>query len=221
MEIKTIVNSLVDLFFPLRCLDCQEVIQSSQILCVSCSTKLPFTHWELDNNNIIFNTLRNSCVIDNASSLLYFKNKNVTQKLLHEMKYKNRPAIGIDLANLVKLDLKNYDGIISIPLHSKRMKVRGYNQIDCFARTLAEINQINYFPDGLIRTKHYSSQVKEDKKHRIQNLNNSFEINPNLPFGHYILVDDVITTGATLSSAIRKFNFSENFKISVITIACA
>ena len=221
MEIKTIVNSLVDLFFPMRCLDCQEVVQSSQILCVSCSTKLPFTHWNLNQNNIIFNTLRNNCVVDNAFSLLHFKHKNITQKLLHEMKYKNRPEIGIDLAHLVKVDLSNYDGIIPIPLHTKRIKSRGYNQIDDFARTLAAINQINYYADGLIRTKYYSSQVKEDKKHRIQNLKDSFEIDSNLPFGHYILVDDVITTGATLSSAIKKFNFSENFKISVITIACA
>ncbi|MFV0162245.1 hypothetical protein OBK04_01085 [Empedobacter falsenii] len=221
MEIKTIVNSLVDLFFPMRCLDCQEVIQPSQFLCVSCSTNLAFTHWQFDQNNIAYSKLRNICEVENVVALLEFKHHNTTQTILHEMKYRNRPQIGIDLAQLIKFDLSDYNGIIPIPLHPKRLKKRGYNQVEYFARTLAENNQINYFSDGLIRVKYHSSQVNEDKQHRLNNLKNAFEINPNLKPGHYILIDDVLTTGATIASAVKQFNFSENFKISVITIACA
>ncbi|MFV0230443.1 hypothetical protein OBJ94_08440 [Empedobacter falsenii] len=221
MEIKTIVNSLVDLFFPMRCLDCQEVIQPSQFLCVSCSTNLAFTHWQFDQNNIAYSKLRNICEVENVVALLEFKHHNTTQTILHEMKYRNRSQIGIDLAQLIKFDLSDYDGIIPIPLHPKRLKKRGYNQVEYFARTLAENNQINYFSDGLIRVKYHSSQVNEDKQHRLNNLKNAFEINPNLKPGHYILIDDVLTTGATIASAVKQFNFSENFKISVITIACA
>ncbi|MFV0157792.1 hypothetical protein OBK24_04870 [Empedobacter falsenii] len=221
MEIKTIVNSLVDLFFPMRCLDCQEVIQPSQFLCVSCSTNLAFTHWQFDQNNIAYSKLRNICEVENVVALLEFKHHNTTQTILHEMKYRNRPQIGIDLAQLIKFDLSDYDGIIPIPLHPKRLKKRGYNQVEYFARTLAENNQINYFSDGLIRVKYHSSQVNEDKQHRLNNLKNAFEINPKLKPGHYILIDDVLTTGATIASAVKQFNFSENFKISVITIACA
>lgn len=221
MEIKTIVNSLVDLFFPMRCLHCHEVIQPSQFLCVSCSTNLAFTHWQFDQNNIAYSKLRNICEVENVVALLEFKHHNTTQTILHEMKYRNRPQIGIDLAQLIKFDLSDYDGIIPIPLHPKRLKKRGYNQVEYFARTLAENNQINYFSDGLIRVKYHSSQVNEDKQHRLNNLKNAFEINPNLKPGHYILIDDVLTTGATIASAVKQFNFSENFKISVITIACA
>ena len=105
MEIKTIVNSLVDLFFPMRCIGCQEVIQPSQNLCVLCSTQLPLTHWEFNQNNIAFSRLRNLCEIEKAFSLLHFKHHNVTQTILHEMKYKNRPEIGLDLAQLIKFDL--------------------------------------------------------------------------------------------------------------------
>lgn len=221
MEIKTIVNSLVDLFFPMRCLDCQDVIQPSQFLCVSCSTKLSFTHWQFNQNNSAYSKLRNYCEVENVFSLLEFKHHNTTQTILHEMKYRNRPEIGIDLAQLIKFDLSEYDGIIPIPLHPKRLKKRGYNQVQDFARALAENNQINYFSQGLIRTKYNSSQVNEDKKHRLNNLKDAFEISPNLKPGHYILIDDVLTTGATIASAIKKFNLLENFKISVITIACA
>ena len=221
MEIKTIVNSLIDLFFPMRCIGCQEVIQPSQNLCVLCSTQLPLTHWEFNQNNIAFSRLRNLCEIEKAFSLLYFKHHNVTQTILHEMKYKNRPEIGLDLAQLIKFDLSKYDGIIPIPLHPKRLKKRGYNQVEDFARRLAEINQINYFGDGLIRVKYHFSQVNEDKAHRLENLKDTFEINSNLKAGHYILIDDVVTTGATIASAVHLFNKNSNFKISVITIACA
>lgn len=221
MEIKTIVNSLIDLFFPMRCLNCQNIIQPSQFLCVSCSTKLVLTHWEFDQNNMAYTKLRNHCRVEQVFSLLEFKHYNTTPAILHEMKYRNRPEIGIDLAQLIAFDLREYDGIIPIPLHPKRLKTRGYNQVEGFARQLAEINQINYFSDGLIRTKYHSSQVNEDKTHRLNNLKNAFEINSNLQPGHYILVDDVLTTGATIASAVKKFNLSDNFKISVITIACA
>ncbi len=221
MEIKTIVNSFVDLFFPMRCLDCKDVIQPSQFLCVSCSSRLPFTHWQFDQHNLAYDQLKNFCEIENAFSLLHFKSHNTTQTILHEMKYRNRPEIGIDLAQLIQFDLSKYDGIIPIPLHPKRLKTRGYNQVEDFARTLAELNKINYFPDGLIRQKYHHSQVREDKNHRLENLKNTFLLNPTLKSGHYILVDDVLTTGATIASAVKEFNFSENFKISVITIACA
>lgn len=221
MEIKTIVNSLVDLFFPMRCLHCHEVIQPSQFLCVSCSTNLIFTHWQFDQNNLAYSKLRNFCEVENVVALLEFKHHNITQTILHEMKYRNRPQIGIDLAQLIKFDLSDYDGIIPIPLHPKRFKKRGYNQVEYFAQTLAEINQIDYFSDGLIRVKYHSSQVNEDKQHRFNNLKDAFEINQNLLPGHYILIDDVLTTGATIASAVKQFNLLENFKISVITIACA
>ena len=221
MEIKIIVNSFVDLFFPMRCIDCQDVIQPTQFLCTNCSTKLPFTYWKLNQDNDLYHKLKNLSKIETAYSLLHFKHKNNAQKILHEMKYKNRSDIGIDLANLINIDLSDYDGIIPIPLHEKRLRKRGYNQVGYFAETLAKNNNIPYFFDGLVRTKYNSSQVIENKQNRIKNLNNAFQINPKLLPGHYIIIDDVITTGATLVSAIKKFNSLDNFKISVITIACA
>ena len=221
MEIKSILNSLKDLFFPMRCLGCQEVIQPSQSLCVSCAFNLPYTHWQLDQENPAYHRLSNLCQIENAFSLFEFKSNAISQKILHEMKYRNRPELGRELAALIQFDLSLYDGVIPIPLHPKRLKERGYNQVGIFAQTLAQQHQLDYFSDGLIRTKFHSSQVGEKKKERLNNLKNSFEINENLQPGHYILMDDVLTTGATIASAVEKFNLSENFKITVITIACA
>lgn len=221
MEIKTILNSLVDLFFPMRCIHCNEVIISSQTLCVSCIGDLPFTHWEMDDKNKAFRQLYQYCRVEEAYSLLHFTKENVAQSILHEIKYKNRPELGIDLAKLILIDCSKYDGIIPIPLHPKRLRSRGYNQVEWFAKTLAEQNQIPYFDQILIRSKFKTSQVFKNKSNRIEALKNTFQITDPTIQGHFLLIDDLITTGATLSQAILPFNSIDNVNVSVLTIACA
>lgn len=221
MEIKTILNSLVDLFFPMRCIHCNQVINSSQTLCVPCVNDLPFTHWQMDDKNKAFKQLYQYCRVEEAYSLLLFTKENVSQSILHELKYKNRPELGADLARLISIDLSNYDAIIPIPLHSKRFKKRGYNQVEIFAKTLAIKNQIPYQDQLLIRSKFNTSQVFKNKKDRIEALKNTFQLTDATISGHFLVIDDLITTGATLSQAILPFNDLENVKVSVLTIACA
>ena len=221
MEIKTILNSLVDLFFPMRCIHCNEVIDSTQVLCVPCVGNLHYTHWELNQSNKAYNQLHRYCKVEAAYSLMHFTKKNSTQSILHELKYKNRPELGDLLATKVNIDLSNYDGIIPIPLHPKRLKKRGYNQVERFAKQLAKQHHIPYYADILIREKFNSSQVFKDKSHRIANLKNAFTITDTTIQGHFIIVDDLLTTGATLSQAILPFNHLPEVKVSVVTIACA
>ncbi|MBF0597709.1 ComF family protein [Faecalibacter rhinopitheci] len=221
MEIKTILNSLVDLFFPMRCIHCDDVIITSQTLCAYCAGNLSYTHWELDRKNKAFKQLYQNCRVEAAYSLLHFDKRNATQSILHEIKYKNRPELGISLADKIQLDLSNFDGIIPIPLHSKRLKSRGYNQIELFAKQLAINNQLPYLDKLLIRNKFNSSQVFKSKKERINDLKNAFLLTDTTIKGHYIVVDDLLTTGATLSQAVLPFNDLNDVKISVITIACA
>lgn len=221
MEIKTIVNSLVDLFFPMRCIHCDEVIQSNQTLCVSCVAELPFTHWKLDQNNKTYQQIHQYCEVENAYSLLHFTKHNVTQSILHEIKYKNRPELGLLVADLVSIDLSNIDFIVPLPIHPKRLKERGYNQIDFFASQLAKNHCIKYDKDLLIRSKFNSSQVEKNKQKRIVSLSNAFQLTDTPKEGHYLIVDDLITTGATLSQAVLPFNRYPNIKVSVLTIGCA
>ena len=221
MEIKTILNSLVDLFFPMRCIHCNDVIQSSQILCTCCTSELNYTHWQFNQENKAFNQLYQYCDVENCFSLFNFDKKSVIQSLLHELKYKNRPEIGKDLAQLVQLDLSAYSGIIPIPLHPKRLKERGYNQVESFAKELAKINQIPYRHSTLKRVQFNSSQVLKNKSERILDMKDSFEIFDQNIKGHYIIVDDLLTTGATLSQAVKRFNEMDGVEVSVITIACA
>lgn len=221
MEIKTIVNSLVDLFFPMRCIHCDEVIPSNQTLCVSCVAELPFTHWNLDQNNKTYQQIHQYCNVESAYSLLHFTKRNVTQSILHEIKYKNRPELGLLIADLITIDLSTIDYIIPVPIHSKRLKERGYNQVELFASQLAKNHHIKWDKNLLIRAKFNSSQVEKNKQKRLATLANAFQLTKIPTPGHYLIVDDLLTTGATLSQAVLPFNEYDDIKVSVLTIGCA
>ncbi len=220
MEIKIILNSLVDLFFPMRCIHCAKVIQSTQILCTNCVGDFPFTHWQLNQNNLAYQQLEKYCKVEAAYSLFYFKKGNVIQSILHEMKYRNRPEIGTDLADLIPIDLSGFDYVIPIPLHKKRLKERGYNQVEAFSKAISRRFNIPYSDSILIRTEYKKSQVTKNKSERIKNLSSAFKVTNQTLIGHILIVDDLITTGATLSQAILPFNQLKDVKVSVLTIAC-
>src|SRR5690606_17411112 len=108
--------------FPRRCLNCDSVISQDNPLCVFCASNLPYTHWGLDKNNPAYDKLKHLCQLKSSHSLLFFRHENITQKLLHSLKYENHPAIGILLAEktAIDLNLSSFDGIIPVPIHSKK-----------------------------------------------------------------------------------------------------
>lgn len=222
MEILSIARSFVDLFFPKRCVGCQSVIPGESVLCVNCSSKLPFTHWKLDWENEAYNKLRNICEIESASSLLIFHRENVTQKLMHYLKYENHPEIGILLAEKVfsMIEFNSFDGIIPVPIHKTKLKKRGYNQVIPFAERISELTKIPLLADYLIRKENNPSQVFKSRTERLDSIKNAFETNGNIS-GHYLLIDDVLTTGSTISTCVNLIQSKNPVKISVLTIAFA
>lgn len=223
MEITTIGRSIFDLFFPIRCLNCDSVISQENPLCVSCAADLPFTHWDLDKNNVAYDKLKRLCSLESAHSLLFFRHENVTQKLLHNLKYVNHPEIGILLAEkaISEVDVKNFDGILPVPIHPKKLKKRGYNQILPYAKTLADHFKIPLREDVIIRVENNPSQVFKNREKRLNSIQNAFALTNEKLEGQYILMDDVLTTGATLSTCVNLIHakFPE-VKISVMTMAC-
>jgi len=175
----------------------------------------------MDRNNKVFKQLYQYVRVEAGYSLLHFSKKNVTQSILHEMKYRNRPELGVLLADLVQLDLSHFDYVVPIPLHPKRFRQRGYNQIEAFAKKLAENNGITYNNSILIRTSFQSSQVFKNKEKRLKALSKAFQLTDRTMKGNILVIDDLLTTGATLSQAILPFNDLEDVKVSVLTIACA
>jgi len=224
MEFETIGQSLFDLFFPKRCVNCGSVLSENTPLCISCTSRLPFTHWHLDGQNAGFAKLRILCETEAAYSLLYFRHENVTQKLLHSLKYENRPEIGKLLGELALREINpaGYDGIIPVPIHPKKLKKRGYNQVVPFASTLAEKSGIPLTEDFLIRVENNPSQVFKNREKRLNSIQNAFSLTDKNLEGRFILIDDILTTGATISTCINLIHSKHpSLKISVMTIACA
>lgn len=223
MEFHALGRSVFDLFFPRRCLNCHSVISVKNPLCVKCSSELPYTHWKLNSDNYAFEKLHLLCKPENAYSLLFFRHDNVTQKLLHHLKYNNHQEIGSLLGKKIagEIDLSVYQGIIPIPVHPKKLKERGYNQVTTLTEELAKENRIPVIKDFLIRIQNNRSQVTKSRDQRLKSIQNAFGLTDKKLKGHYILVDDVITTGATLSTCINLIHSETDLKISVITIACA
>lgn len=222
MEIQSIARSFVDLFFPKRCVGCQSVISGKAILCVNCSSKLPLTHWKLDQNNDAYSKLRNLCEVESATSLLVFHHENVTQKLMHYLKYENHPEIGILLAEkfFSTVEFNSFDGIIPVPIHKTKLKKRGYNQVIPFAQRFSELTQIPLIQDYLIRKENNSSQVFKSRNERLDSIKNAFEISGTIS-GHYLLIDDVLTTGSTISTCVKLIQSKNPVEISVLTMAFA
>ncbi|MFV0304905.1 MAG: ComF family protein [Moheibacter sp.] len=223
MEIVTIGQAIFDLFFPKRCIYCNLVISNSNPLCVRCSSNLPFTHWHLGTENLAYLKLQNLCEIEFAYSLLYFRHGNVTQSLLHALKYENQSKIGALLAEkvLLEMDFNLFDGIIPVPIHPKKLKQRGYNQVMSFSEKLAIETGVPLYTNLLIRIQNNPSQVYKSREERFSSIKGAFELTTKNLTGHYILIDDVITTGATLSTCVQALKKNTNLKISVITIAFA
>lgn len=223
MEILAIGRSIFDLFFPKRCLNCDSVISQENPLCVFCAANLPFTHWNLDKNNLAYHKLKLLCKVHSAHSLLFFRHENVTQKLLHSLKYENHPEIGVLLAEKTAqdLDLSHFDGIIPIPIHAKKQKKRGYNQIVSYAKSLSDKFEIPLIEDFLVRIENNSSQVFKNRETRLNSIQNAFSLTEKELEGHYILMDDILTTGATLSICVNLIRSKyPKIKLSVMTIAC-
>lgn len=221
MEILSIARSFVDLFFPRRCVGCQSVVPGHEVLCPYCTAKLDFTYWQLGRENQAFHKLRNLCNIEGASSLLRFEHDNITQKLMHFLKYENHPEIGAILAEKAfsTIPLHSFDGIIPVPVHPKKLKKRGYNQVMPFAETLSKLAGIPLLSNSLVRKENNPSQVHKSRAERLHSIKNAFEINGNLS-GHFLLIDDVLTTGATISSCVNLIQSKNPAKISVLTMAC-
>jgi ComF family protein len=167
--------------------------------------------------------------IKNAASFYYFQKGGGVQNLLHNLKYKGQKELGMQLGLMYGAELKDtesfksVDVVMPVPLHKKKERKRGYNQSEYFAMGLAKSMGIELDTTTLIKTVHTQSQTKKTRIERVKNVAEVFTItNPQQLAGkHVLLVDDVITTGATIEACALKLAESEGVSVSVVSIAYA
>ncbi|MGF1533738.1 MAG: ComF family protein [Bernardetiaceae bacterium] len=227
---QTWLNDFVHLLFPAFCLSCEAGIERNEaLICTTCRLTLPVTDHHTHPENEIWQRFVGRVPIWRAQSYLYFRRKTNVQHLLHQLKYNNHPEIALLLGQwygnvLATTDLpQSIDLIAPVPLHPTKRKIRGYNQSDGFAQGLSERLGIPWMPDLLLRTAHLESQTKKDRLHRFATTQGLFVVpKPDLVADkHLLIVDDVLTTGATLESCAQAALNAQAAKVSLATIAAA
>ncbi|WP_428230941.1 ComF family protein [Flavobacterium sp.] len=223
-------NYLINLFFPKVCAGCHTILLTNEsVLCTHCRHEMPLTQYHLDPKNEAVKKFYGKITIEHASALLYFNKKGIVQELIHNLKYKGREEIGTVLGNWYVEDLKQlnletpFDIIIPVPLHPKKFRERGYNQVTTFGKALAKGLNICYDDSILYRKKYSKTQSKKNLAGRSDNIENLFDVifteeNQNK---HFLLVDDVLTTGATLEACSRALLKIPGSKISIVSMAIA
>lgn len=226
---RTYLNDLLHIFLPQLCQACGEsLMYSEEVLCTVCHYHLPLTDFHLDDKNETAQQLWGKLHFIQAVSMLYLSKSSRVEKLLHRLKYQNQPEIGVYLGKMYAQKLSNtgffetIDLIAPIPIHrSKRIK-RGYNQASQFAKGLSIYTHVPWDEETLIRTVASVSQTQKSRLERYDNVDGVFAVrDPQAIQGkHILLVDDVLTTGATLSVAGNAL-IDAGAQVSVMTIARA
>ena len=227
--LKTYFTNLIQLFYPKLCSACSSTLNSQEeIICIVCEHRLPYTNFHLHDSNPLNKKFWGRIEISSIDSLLYFEKGSRTQELLHQLKYNNKQEIGSKLAEILirRYDeaalTQKFDAIISIPLHYKKLKRRGYNQCDSFAQKLSTVWQIPYYNNAIVRNHDNVTQTGKNRIDRWENVADIFSVKDKVQLQnkHILLVDDVLTTGATIEACAQNIVTIEKTKLSVITMAC-
>lgn len=198
-------------------------------ICTTCRHNLPVTNCHFENNDTVEKVFYGRVKLEQATALLRFQKKGIVQHLLHNLKYRGHETISTVLGEWLGNELKtvktynNIDVVIPVPLHKNKLRKRGYNQVAKFGIEIAKALNAEYINSVLIKSTATKTQVFKKRMARWNNSNEVFTItNTNLIEGkHILLVDDIITTGATIEACANMLNKARNIKISVATMAIA
>lgn len=213
---------ILNLLFPNRCLECNRIITQNEVVCELCFDQIHFTHYQFNKTNLLSEKCKLLFPIETASALMQFEEESLSQKIIHQLKYGNRENIGKTLAEwtLEQMGFQDFnpDFIVTIPLHPRKLRERGYNQLHLFANTLSEKLQIPCDHYLIKRNFYKKAQAKKGRDERVFK-ENLFSITKQLENQHILIIDDVFTTGNTMSAVAWEILKSGNNKVSVLVMA--
>ncbi len=228
--IKTYLKDLWFLIYPNICEACGMILNNNEgPICTKCLYELPRTDYCKHIENDITLLFAGRIKIEKATALFHFHKGSRFRKLLHSLKYKNKPEIGILLGKELGAAMyssgnyNNIDYIIPVPLHPKRQKQRGYNQSEMIGKGISLVTDIPILTDVLIRNVETVTQTKMTREERWKNVSGKFIINnpEKIENKHVILIDDVVTTGSTLEACGEKLLTIKDLSLSIAVLANA
>lgn len=223
-QFRLLSTSLLDVFYPQSCHICKADLKlNEQHLCLSCLYDLPYISSSTTNQQSLNKIFWGRVEVNETYALMNYQRGNQTQELLQLIKYHNKQKLAHFLGEVLaeKISDDSIDCVIPIPLHPKKMQLRGYNQAAAIARGIADKLNKQCSDKWLKRKTHNPSQTAVTKFERWSNVRDIFEVHQPKKFigKHILLVDDVLTTGATMEACIQKLLRIEDCKVSVATLA--
>lgn len=226
-----VTSSLAHLLFPELCLICSnEIGPNEKQICTTCLDEFPKTELtEGDQESPLQQLFWGRVKIDNAYSWLTYSKDSTTKTLLHQIKYKDNPHLARAAGQKIGEEIKDFswvssiDAFIPVPIHPKKEFIRGYNQSEELAKGIKEIIDVPIDIHFLKRALHTESQTKKGRFGRWDNIENAFRSNKNsASYKHIAIVDDVITTGATMERIIQQIHEKNpELRVSLISLAFA
>ena len=238
---KILLDDLTDIICPGACLvcGCHLKADNKELICPACMQNYAETPFlkkdEEENENVITESFKAAGIdIVYGCTFLKFDKKGTVQRIIHGIKYFHRPELGVKFGRIAALRLQKFgrfsdvNYILPVPMHPKKLKIRGYNQAEKIAEGLASVLNIPIRTDILQKTVYTETQTHKNKAQRLANSLNVYKASKEKAEEgekgkkHFLLVDDVYTTGATLESCSRELKrVMPECEISVFALAKA
>lgn len=222
------LHALIDLFFPEICAGCQAPIKTGElVICTRCRHEMPKTSHFTQPHNEAWGKFYGRVPIENAGTFFYFQKDGIARNLIHRLKYKGQEQIGTALGHWLAAEFQphlhhwNPDEIIPVPLHKKRLRERGYNQLSAFGRAFSSDLRLPFNEQLLARNFYAKSQSTKNRWNRGELKQSLFSTRDDEQHlgKHFLVIDDVLTTGATLEACARALLSIPQTKVSVLCIA--
>ena len=228
--IKDWLSSFLSLLFPRCCVVCgRPLAKGEECLCTMCNINLPRTDYHLRKDNPVEKLFWGKIPLERATSFFFYRKGSDFRQILHQLKYGGQKDIGAIMGRYMAAELlasgffEGVDVILPVPLHKKKQQIPGYNQSEWTARGIAAVTGISIDTESVVRQKNTETQTRKSSFERWENVEGIFRLHhaESLAGKHVLIVDDVLTTGATTVECASCLAEIEGIRISILTLAMA